>query len=63
VEAALSMSLYLRRGRKGRAHDDDDDEQNEPLMDGEVTISQEGYAPGAVRAYAHRDIKPGMLKK
>jgi serine/threonine kinase 16 len=47
------------RRRKGRNQDDDDSEQNEPLMDGEVTMSQEGFAPGAVRAYAHRDIKPG----
>jgi serine/threonine kinase 16 len=50
-----------RRGRKaGRASDGDaDSDQEEPLMDGEVTISQEGVAPGEIRAYAHRDIKPG----
>jgi serine/threonine kinase 16 len=47
-----------RRGR-GRGDSDADSEQAEPLMDGEVTISQEGIAPGEIRAYAHRDIKPG----
>jgi serine/threonine kinase 16 len=44
--------------QKGREVDPDS-EQQEPLMDGEVTISQEGIAPGEARAYAHRDIKPG----
>jgi serine/threonine kinase 16 len=28
-------------------------------MAGEITVSQEGVAPGEIRAYAHRDIKPG----
>lgn len=51
-----------RRNRQNGRDQDEDSEQNEPLMDGEVTISQEGFAPGAIRAYAHRDIKPGMLK-
>lgn len=36
-----------------------DEEQQEPLMEGEVIRSQEGVAEGEVRAYAHRDIKPG----
>ena len=50
-----------RRGRQRGRETDDDSEQQEPLMDGEVTMSQEGIAPGGARAYAHRDIKPGML--
>ena len=37
----------------------EDEEQQEPLMEGEVTMSQDGVAPGEIRAYAHRDIKPG----
>jgi len=38
-----------RRGRqKGREQDPDSEQQ-----------SQEGIAPGNIRAYAHRDIKPG----
>jgi serine/threonine kinase 16 len=40
----------------------DDDEAAEPLMEAgdEITRSQDGIAPGQPRAYAHRDIKPGM---
>ena len=38
-----------------------DEVEQEPLMDGEVTRSQDGVPPGEVRAYAHRDIKPGKL--
>jgi len=50
-----------RRGRQKGREQDLDSEQQEPLMEGEVTISQEGLAPGAPRAYAHRDIKPGNI--
>jgi serine/threonine kinase 16 len=46
-------------GRRGGKQKDVDSEQQEPLMDGEVTQSQVGVAPGEIRAYAHRDIKPG----
>jgi serine/threonine kinase 16 len=48
-----------RRARQRGREQDPDSEQQEPLMDGEVTRSQEGVAPGEIRAYAHRDIKPG----
>jgi serine/threonine kinase 16 len=48
-----------RRGRQKGREQDPDSEQQEPLIDGEVTRSQEGIAPGEIRAYAHRDIKPG----
>jgi serine/threonine kinase 16 len=51
-----------RRGRQKGREQDPDSEQQEPLMDGEVTISQEGVAPGEIRAYAHRDIKPGKQR-
>ncbi|TGO42713.1 hypothetical protein BHYA_0006g01160 [Botrytis hyacinthi] len=50
-----------RRGRQRGRETDEDSEQQEPLMDGEVTMSQEGIAPGGARAYAHRDIKPGNI--
>jgi serine/threonine kinase 16 len=50
-----------RRGRQTGREVDPDHEQQEPLMDGEVTMSQDGVAPGEIRAYAHRDIKPGKL--
>ncbi len=52
-----------RRGRQASREQDDDSEQQEPLMEGEVTQSQEGVAPGDIRAYAHRDIKPGKSFK
>jgi len=48
-----------RRGKNNARDEDSDSEQQEPLMEGEVTISQEGVGPGEIRAYAHRDIKPG----
>jgi serine/threonine kinase 16 len=48
-----------RLGRQKGREQDPDSEQQEPLMDGEVAMSQEGVAPGEIMAYAHRDIKPG----
>lgn len=51
--------IKQRRGKQRGREVDHDSEQQEPLMDGEVTMSQEGLAPGEIRAYAHRDIKPG----
>ncbi|WEW58446.1 Serine/threonine-protein kinase env7 [Emydomyces testavorans] len=38
-----------------------DDTEQEPLIDGEVTRSQEGMEEGDYRPYAHRDIKPGNI--
>ncbi|KAF4637988.1 hypothetical protein G7Y89_g81 [Cudoniella acicularis] len=49
-----------RSRQKGRELDPDS-EQQEPLMEGEVSMAQEGVAPGDIRAYAHRDIKPGNI--
>lgn len=58
VEAAEEVS----RSGKGKARADvDEDDDAQPLMDDEVTAAQEGVAPGQIRAYAHRDIKPGMF--
>lgn len=48
------------KGKLGGEEHEDDSEQQEPLMEGEVTRSQEGVGEGELRAYAHRDIKPGM---
>ena len=48
-----------RRKRKTGDHMEVDDEQEQPLMDDEVTRSQEGVGEGDLRAYAHRDVKPG----
>lgn len=49
------------RADREAAHEaGDDDEAEMPLMEDEVTIAQDGVAEGEVRAYAHRDIKPGL---
>ncbi|PYH77771.1 kinase-like protein [Aspergillus uvarum CBS 121591] len=47
--------------RRASQNAEDDEEENEPLMDDEVTISQEGVQDGDLRPYAHRDIKPGNI--
>jgi serine/threonine kinase 16 len=62
---AAEQEAEESRGRKGRERvgDEDDDEAEAPLMESEVTTSQQGVAPGQVRAYAHRDIKPGENSK
>jgi serine/threonine kinase 16 len=59
AENEAEEEVEQRRGRQKGREVDPDSEQQEPLMDGEVTMSQEGVAPGEIRAYAHRDIKPG----
>ncbi|KAL6239350.1 hypothetical protein BDW75DRAFT_250861 [Aspergillus navahoensis] len=54
----------MRKGKgKRRASQpvDEEDSENEPLMDDEVTQSQEGVEEGNLRPYAHRDIKPGNI--
>ena len=50
-----------QRYRRQKSDQDQEDIEQQPLMDGEVTMSQEGVGEGEPRAYAHRDIKPGML--
>lgn len=59
MEVEANSSRRRRREAMRAAMDRGDTEQ-EPLMDDEVTASQEGVAPGELRAYAHRDIKPGL---
>lgn len=63
AEADEEVEVEQRRGRQKGRELDPDSEQQEPLMDGEVAMSQEGVAPGEIRAYAHRDIKPGKQLK
>ena len=48
----------VRRDAAQAVGEDDEDVQ-EPLMESEVQTSQAGVQEGGVRAYAHRDIKPG----
>ncbi|KAI6984068.1 kinase-like protein [Hortaea werneckii] len=52
------------RRRHSQKHGEDEDEtEHEPLMDngGEIMAAQDGVPAGAVRSYAHRDIKPGNI--
>lgn len=62
-EAAEADQDAMRKTKQRRRNDevkqDQEDVEQEPLMDGEVTRSQEGVGEGEIRAYAHRDIKPG----
>ncbi|KAL8650987.1 MAG: hypothetical protein Q9210_003510, partial [Variospora velana] len=52
----------VKRGQRRDVDVDEEDvEQQEPLMNGEVTRSQEGVEEGEIRAYAHRDVKPGNI--
>lgn len=58
--ADAAEAMEMRASRRHRQGDDDEEMEAEPLMEGEVTMAHEGIAPGGERAYAHRDIKPGM---
>ncbi|KAA8642261.1 hypothetical protein EYZ11_006668 [Aspergillus tanneri] len=58
AEVAMRMGKPKRRPSQKK---EDEDEENEPLMDDEVTRSQEGVQEGGLRPYAHRDIKPGNI--
>lgn len=64
-EAALADQDAARKAKakQRRKPSEQDAEQAdveaEPLMEGEVTMSQAGLDEGETRAYAHRDIKPG----
>lgn len=62
-EAAEEVEANTSRRRQRDQRDDRDQEdiEAEPLMDDEVTQAQEGYSDGEMRAYAHRDIKPGNI--
>ena len=61
-EDALRQAERRRKSNEREREQEERDEEgveHQPLMDGEVTRSQEGVAEGEIRAYAHRDIKPG----
>jgi serine/threonine kinase 16 len=45
------------KGTTSRADEDDETEQQRPLMTDDERLP--AVAPGAMRSYAHRDIKPG----
>lgn len=59
ADAEAAEGMEMRPSRRHREGDDDEEQEAEPLMEAEVTMAQEGIAPGGERAYAHRDIKPG----
>ena len=63
-EAAEADKDAARKAKSKRRQEaperDQEDIEQEPLMEGEVTRSQEGVEDGELRAYAHRDIKPGL---
>ncbi|KAJ5899855.1 hypothetical protein N7495_004599 [Penicillium taxi] len=59
-EADEETKMQMKPKRKV-SHNADEDEEFEPLMDDEVTISQEGVQDGDLRPYSHRDIKPGNI--
>ncbi|GLI80510.1 serine/threonine-protein kinase env7 [Penicillium ochrochloron] len=60
-EADEERTMQMKPKRRASHRADDEDEENEPLMDDEVTRSQEGVQEGGLRPYAHRDIKPGNI--
>ncbi|KAF3001413.1 hypothetical protein E8E13_007386 [Curvularia kusanoi] len=62
ADAEAAHSMEMRPSRRHHDNDDEDDEQAEGLLEeSNVTMAQEGIAPGGERAYAHRDIKPGNI--
>ncbi|KAL8755265.1 MAG: hypothetical protein Q9199_003782, partial [Rusavskia elegans] len=61
-EADKDAARKARSRRKGAGIDEEEEDiEQEPLMNGEVTRSQEGVGDGEIRAYAHRDVKPGNI--
>lgn len=61
-EADRDAARKARGRRKDADISEEEDIEQEPLMNGEVTRSQEGVGDGEIRAYAHRDVKPGTLR-
>lgn len=58
--SGVAANSSKRRSRSRRANGlVGDTEAEQPLMEDEVTRSQAGVQRGEIRAYAHRDIKPG----
>ncbi|QIW96383.1 hypothetical protein AMS68_001901 [Peltaster fructicola] len=63
LEAEDEVSHQANTSKRRRQQTgDEDDIENAPLIaEGEVTASQAGVPEGAIRAYAHRDLKPGNI--
>lgn len=60
-EAAEEAAATRKQTKDQRHQPENDDIEHEPLMESEVTRAQEGLAEGEMRAYAHRDVKPGNI--
>ncbi|QKX54086.1 uncharacterized protein TRUGW13939_01169 [Talaromyces rugulosus] len=60
-QADEELSRKVGKPKRRNTHGLGDDVEQEPLMDDEVTASQEGVGEGDFRPYAHRDIKPGNI--
>ncbi|KAJ5232619.1 hypothetical protein N7468_005575 [Penicillium chermesinum] len=58
-----TMQMKPPKRRATHPEGEEEDEENEPLMEDEVTRSQEGVQDGDLRPYAHRDIKPGEYSR
>ncbi|KAL9586679.1 MAG: hypothetical protein Q9212_000748 [Teloschistes hypoglaucus] len=61
AEEADKDAVRRAKTRRKDVDADEEDVEQEPLMNGEVTRSQEGVGDGQLRAYAHRDVKPGNI--
>lgn len=64
-DAAMRAGKSQKRKRREMVAERAEQEAGEedlPLMAGEVTQAQEGVGEGELRAYAHRDIKPGTTQ-
>ncbi|KAL9590173.1 MAG: hypothetical protein Q9203_001027 [Teloschistes exilis] len=61
AEEADKDAVRRAKTRRKDVDADEEDVEQEPLMNGEVTRSQEGVGDGELRAYAHRDVKPGNI--
>lgn len=60
-EADAEVAMRMGKPKRRASQRVDEEAENEPLMDDEVTRSQEGVEDGDLRPYAHRDVKPGKL--
>jgi serine/threonine kinase 16 len=55
----VDENVRVAKGRQGGADEDDETEQQQPLMTEDERMP--AAVPGALRSYAHRDIKPGQF--
>ncbi|XHG02686.1 hypothetical protein AWENTII_006029 [Aspergillus wentii] len=60
-QADADLAMQMGKPKRRASQRVDKESENEPLMDDEVTRTQEGVDEGGLRPYAHRDIKPGNI--